>query len=111
MDISPSDFANLALPVYKEMNHYMLLVQQFISAGQQRTEEMMAALAKPRHYTPLSFARLVAAAGRQLRLGLDHHVAALDATIERSGFILASNFQQEQVKDRVHLFWGGNKTG
>lgn len=98
VDISPGDFAKLTLPIYKGMFEYMLLVQQSAMGGKTAQDALMAAMTAPKHYTPLSFARLLAVAGRRLRLSPVHFKAAINATICQSGLMMASNFQQEQVR-------------
>lgn len=104
MDISPKDFASLTLPVYKAMFEHMPKMDMWnaIRSGMQGMEAMpvnqalrMATMIK--HYTSVSFGRLLALARRQLRLNEMHFEAARDAVINKSGLVLASNLQQEQV--------------
>lgn len=91
IDISPSDFVSLVLPVYKAMFANVDLL------GSRGREESIRALTTPMHYTSMSFIRLLALAGRQLRLDTRHFEAALKAMIVGSGLIMASNMMQEQV--------------
>ncbi|CAN0497411.1 unnamed protein product, partial [Ectocarpus sp. 8 AP-2014] len=91
IDISPSDFVSLVLPVYKAMFANVDLL------GSRGREESIRALTTPMHYTSVSFIRLLALAGRQLRLDTRHFEAALKAMIVGSGLIMASNMMQEQM--------------
>ena len=61
----------------------------------------------PNQYTPVSFGRLLAVAGRQLRLKTAHFQAALFAIINGSGLILAPNLMQEQVSCAFMLTTNG----
>ncbi|CAN0267812.1 unnamed protein product, partial [Ectocarpus sp. 12 AP-2014] len=91
IDISPSDFVSLVLPVFKAMFANVDLL------GSRGREESIRALTTPMHYTSASFIRLLALAGRQLRLDTRHFEAALKAMIVGSGLIMASNMMQEQM--------------
>ena len=96
IDISPSDFVSLVLPVYKAMFDNLPNVARAMSGSEGR-QESIRALSTPMHYTSVSFIRLLALAGRQLRLDTKHFEAALKAMIVDSGLIMASNMMQEQV--------------
>lgn len=87
----------LVLPVYKEMFQHMPKVAMFSSMQFKiSTDEALRAATMGNHYTSVSFGRLSASAGRNLRLSEAHFEAALEATIKKSGLILAPNLQQEQ---------------
>lgn len=97
-DISPSKFVDLTLPVYKAMFAHMPTTAM-LSSG--RLRQAMAgtvqSMAIPKYYTSVSFGRLLALAGRRLRLKTAHFRAALHAITNGSGLILATNLMQEQV--------------
>lgn len=94
MDISPSDFVNLTLPIYRAMS------PMAGPLGVPR-EELISMLTTPNHYTSVSFIRLVALASRRLRLSPAHFRAVLQALMHDSGMMLATNLSQEQVGQLV----------
>ncbi|CAM9288454.1 unnamed protein product [Ectocarpus fasciculatus] len=96
IDISPSDFVSLVLPVYKAMFANLPNMARAMSGSEGR-QECIRALSTPMHYTSVSFIRLLALAGRQLRLDTKHFEAALKAMIVDSGLIMASNMMHEQM--------------
>lgn len=101
-DISPSEFASLTLPVFKAMFAHMPTTAMLTSRVLEDREELLQKVLLPKHYTSVSFGRLLALAGRQLRLKTAHFQSALQAIASKSGLILASNLQQEQVSHRTH---------
>lgn len=90
MDITPTELVGLTLPIYKAMSPM---------AGNMTLsrDEWATSLTMPNHYTSVSFARLVALAGRRLRLTPAHFRAVLNAVMDDSGMLMASNFHQEQA--------------
>lgn len=93
MDISPSDFAGLTLPVYKAMFSHMPNMSMFGLDDKQ----LLLSAATNKYYTSVSFARVLALAGRRLRLGSAHFEASRVSIFESSGLVLALNLRQEQV--------------
>ena len=104
MDISPKDFVNLTLPVYKAMFEHMpkTAMWKTMKSGMpgMPVNQALRFTTMTKHYTSVSFGRLLALAGRQLRLNADHFEAARDAVIDNSGLILAPNLQQEQARSQ-----------
>ncbi len=90
VDMSPSDFVNLTLPIYKTMS------PMAGHAGMAK-EDIVSMLTTANHYTSVSFIRLVALASRRLRLSPAHFRAVLQALMHQSGMILTTNLSQEQV--------------
>lgn len=101
VDISPGDFVRLVLPVYKAMFEHMpnatMLAESFRGGSNLPVDYALRSVKMPKHYTSVSFARLLVSAGRKLRLSESHFEAALEAIIGNSGLILAPNLQQDQV--------------
>lgn len=91
VDISPSEFVDIVLPVYKAMS-------PMAGATGMSNEELITMLKSPNHYTSVSFVRLLALAGRRLRLCPAHFKTVLDSIMDDSGMIMASNWSQEQVR-------------
>ena len=102
MDISPGNFVRLVLPVYKAMFGHMPKAGMLAATmrGQLKlpVDEALRSVTMLKHYTSVSFGRLLVSAGRKLRLGDTHFEAALEAIISKSGLMLAPNLQQEQVR-------------
>lgn len=92
VDISPSELVGLTLPVYKAMS-------PMAGAMEMSKAERIAMMTTPNHYTSVSFVRLLALAGRRLRLTAAHFRAVLNAMMDDSGMIMASNLCQEQVQN------------
>ena len=67
-----------------------------------RDDSMVGAWENPKYYTGASFGRLLAVAGRRLRIEAEHFEASLEAMIHESDLILARNLQQEMVM--IHYF-------
>lgn len=61
-------------------------------------EMIISMTTSPNHYTSASFVRLIALAGRRLRLSADHFRAVLSALMNDTSMMLASNLSQEQVR-------------
>lgn len=102
MDISPIDFVHLVLPVYKAMFKHIATSAILASIQSKKSaDENFRVLAMVKHYTSVSFARLLVLAGRKLRLSEAHFEAALHAIMNRSGLILESNLRAEQVSCRM----------
>lgn len=105
MDISPEDFVRLVLPVYKAMFEHMPKSGMLAAAMQGKlslpADECLRSVVMLKHYTSVSFGRLLVLAGRKLRLSEAHFEAALEAIISNSGLMLAPNLQQEQVSCRL----------
>lgn len=100
MDIGPDDFVRLVLPVYKAMFDHMptsAMLTSMLSADALSADEAVRRVTMMKHYTSVSFGRLLVSAGRRLRLSEAHFEAAREAIVRNSGLILASNLQQEQV--------------
>lgn len=102
VDISPLDFVRLVLPVYKAMFAHMptssmvrSMMSETLGNAALRSVQMV------KHYTSVSFARLLGSARRTLRVSAAHFEAALEAIIRNSGLILAPNLQQEQVSATI----------
>ncbi|CAM9120819.1 unnamed protein product [Ectocarpus sp. 6 AP-2014] len=93
VDVSPSDFASLTLPVYKAMFSHMPNKSMFGLDDKQ----LLLSAATNKYYTSVSFARVLALAGRRLRLGSAHFEAARVSIFESSGLVLALNLRQEQT--------------
>ena len=66
-------------------------------------KELCQKVMMPQHYTSVSFGRLLAWAGRRLRLKAAHFKSALHAIVGNSGIILATNLMQEQVSGRIYM--------
>lgn len=96
VDITPKDFVGITLPVYKAMFAHMPSYEENIFRSLD-SREKIARFFAPKYYTSLGFARLVAMAGRRLRLGSSHYKAVVRAIRGGSRLILAPNLQQEQV--------------
>ena len=60
--------------------------------------DMHGSMVNPKFYTGASFGRLLALASRRLCVEAEHFEAALNAVINGSGLVLASNLQVEKVK-------------
>lgn len=90
MDITPTELVGLTLPIYKAMSP--MAGNMTLSKA-----EWEASLTMANHYTSVSFVRLVALAGRRLRLTQAHFRAVLNALMNDSGMLMASNLCQEQV--------------
>ncbi|CAM9255485.1 unnamed protein product, partial [Ectocarpus sp. 4 AP-2014] len=93
VDISPSDFASLTLPVYKAVFSHMSNMSMFRLDDKQ----LLLSAATNKNYTSVSFARVLALAGRRLRLGCAHFEAAQVSIFESSGLVLTLNLRQEQT--------------
>ena len=101
MDISPSDFVRLVLPVYKAMFEHMPkagMLAAWMAGFKPSADEALRSVTMLKHYTSVSFGRLLVSAGLRLRLRQAHFEAALEAIISKSGLVLAPNLQQEQVR-------------
>lgn len=110
MDISPENFVRLVLPVYKAMFEQLpttaMLAASMLGPLKPTAEEARRIITL-KHYTSVSFGRLLVLAERQLRLTQAYSEAALEAIIENSGLTLAPALQQEQVSfplRRPHVF-------
>lgn len=97
VNISPSDFVGLVLPVYKAMFSHALSIASLFKRANNR------AFCSINHHSSASFGRVLAFASRRLCLGTMHFEAALDAVRSDSGLILATNLQQEQVSYHAHV--------
>ncbi|CAM9183760.1 unnamed protein product [Ectocarpus fasciculatus] len=95
VDISPSDFASLTLPVYKAMFSHM--PNKALPMFGLDKKQLLLSVATNNYYTSVSFARVLALAGRRLRLGPAHFEAARVSVFESSGLVLALNLRQEQT--------------
>ena len=100
-DISPSEFANVTLPVYKAMFAHMPTTAMFFSGILGDRKAPIRNVILPKYYTSGSFGRLLISAGRQLRLKPAHFRSALHAIMSNSGLVLAPNLVQEQVSHRI----------
>lgn len=89
MDISPDNFVSLVLPVYKAMFAYM--------ESKLPAHEAIRSVAMLKHYTSVSFGRLLVLAEHKLRLSQAHFEAALEAIAGNSDHALAPHLKQEQV--------------
>ncbi|CAM9211239.1 unnamed protein product, partial [Laminaria digitata] len=96
-DISPSEFVDLTLPVYKAMFAHMPTTAVFSSGVLPNRNTLLLNQMEPKYYTSMSFGRLLALAGGQLRLKTAHFQAALHAIRDNSGVLLAPNLMQEQA--------------
>lgn len=83
------------MPVYKAMFEHMPTSDMLIF--KRSAAEGCCHLQMLKHYTSVCFGRLLALAGKNLRLSETHFAVALEATVNDSGLILAPNLQQEQV--------------
>ncbi|CAB1098062.1 unnamed protein product [Ectocarpus sp. CCAP 1310/34] len=98
VDISPRDFVNLTLPVYKEMFGHMPKTSMLASRKfHLPANEALRSATLLKYYTSVSFGRLLSLAGRRLRLRVAHFDSVLGAIIDNSGLILAPNLMQEQM--------------
>lgn len=96
--MSLKDFIDLTLPIYKKMS-------PMAGPAGMDLEMMISMTTTANHYTSVSFIRLLALAGRRLRLTAAHFRAVLNALMNDSGMMLASNLSQEQVRHaRKELF-------
>lgn len=98
-DISPDAFGKLTLPVYKAMFSHIPTNYMLARGFRKPHYHVLRDVVSPKHYSSASFGRLLASAGRFLRLGTRHFDAALDAIITQSDLILAPNLVQEKVKN------------
>lgn len=96
VDITPEDFVKLTLPIYKAMLSHIPTMESMFS-GHVAVSKYAARFKLPKHYTPLSFARLVAMANLRLRLSVKHYGAVLNAVMHSTGLILESNLAQGTV--------------
>lgn len=105
-DISPSEFVNLTLPVYRAMTNHMPRGSDTPSdltweAALEMSEEAHVNSVM-KYYTTSSFGRLLALAGRRLRLQTEHFQAVLDILGDGS-YISSGPIQRgEQVSQRVN---------
>eukprot|EP00752_Nemacystus_decipiens_P005603 g5071.t1 len=90
VDMNPAELVGMTLPIYKAM------VPMAGDMGLSK-DEWVAKLTMANHYTSVSFVRLVALAGRRLRLSEAHFRAVLDGLMNDSGMLMASNLCQEQM--------------
>ncbi|CAM9115690.1 unnamed protein product, partial [Ectocarpus sp. 13 AM-2016] len=93
VDISPSEFASLTLPVYEAVFFHMPNMSIFGIDDKQ----LLLSAATNKYYTSVSFARVLALFGRRLRLGAANFEAARVSIFESSGLVLALNLRQEQT--------------
>lgn len=101
VNISPSNFARLTLPVYKTMFCHLPTMADMMTKPSFSVEDLAASL-MPKNYIPASFARLLGLAGRQMRLSTTHFKTALDAVVSQSGLLLASHRRRETVSNDAY---------
>lgn len=121
-DISPDEFARLTLPVYKAMLAHVPTEQDVSCLGRRSgtEEEKLFDESTPKHYTSASFGRLLALAGRRLRLKEEHFDAVLRAMASESGIHSPFVLLKEQVwhvhecgcfvvlvRAKLHAIWYG----
>lgn len=97
-DITPEAFVKLTHPVYKAMFSHMPTEEMLAGGFWEPYNHALGDGVSVKHYTPASFGRLLASAGRFLRLGTRHFKAALHAIVTRSDRISARNLVEEKVK-------------
>ncbi|CAM9397242.1 unnamed protein product, partial [Hapterophycus canaliculatus] len=90
VDMSPRDFVALTLPIYKTMSPMAGPVDLNL-------EKIISMSTTANHYTSISFIRLIALAGRRLRLSAEHFRAVLKTIRNDGSMLLAFNLSQEQV--------------
>ncbi|CAM9230359.1 unnamed protein product [Scytosiphon promiscuus] len=90
VDMTLKDFVDLTLPIYKRMS-------PMAGPAGMDLEAMISMTTTANHYTSVSFIRLIALAGRRIRLRAAHFRAVLNALMNDSSMILASNLSQEQM--------------